>query len=161
MVVGAMPNAVGGGDKFLVADLDGSNIRALPIKQEGSLHADEKYLYVFSLRRMENESVLVYLDVYDSEGRIVDHVCLDYSLWDFEQTSIGGKDGILLIDPMDDRKAWDIYWIDKKDINNWKGYTLQPDPVDSMHYGYAYTRYLTQQQELYDEVHGGSQSSGE
>ena len=26
---------------------------------------------------------------------------------------------------------------------------------------YAYTRYLTQQQELYDEVHGENQSSGE
>ena len=161
MVVGAMPNAVGGGDKFLVADLDGSNIRALPIKQEGSLHADEKYLYVFSLRRMENESILVFLDIYDVEGMFVDHVCLDYSLWDFEQTSIGGEDGILLIDPVDERKAWDIYWIDKKDINNWKGHTLQPEPVDSMHYGYAYTRYLTQQQELYDEVHGENQSSGE
>lgn len=144
-------------DRYFHGQLDGSDMQLLPIEEDGFLHADETNLYVFGFQRTSAEDIVATLHVYDAWGESVDSMAFDADLWDFQQTSFGDEQGILLIDAVDERKVWDVYWIDKSEIGNWNGQTLELERVDRMHYGYAYTRYLTEKQEFQQEM---QQSTG-
>lgn len=137
-------------DYCFVSDLDGRNMRVLSNQEFGYIHGDGKYLYGMETPDdgEEGHGTAIF-HIYDIRGNHIDSMSVDVSyivgdsLSDYANISLGDKDGMFWIISSNERKMWDIYWIDKDQIGSWKGKKLELEKVDQFRYGYAYVRHLT------------------